>query len=76
MKSNGVKSPYLTGEEAASYLRVSETHLVRWRRRSTGPPYHQPGGPGTKVLYRVRDLEAWVEGNRAAEDLAEIATQQ
>lgn len=70
------RSPFLTAEEAAKYLRVTESALARWRSGGRGPRYQQPGGPGTRVLYRFEDLEEWVETGDASTDLEEIEATQ
>jgi excisionase family DNA binding protein len=49
----------LTQDEAASYLRVSPRTLQRWRTEvGIGPPWHRAG---RRVLYKQRDLDAWLE---------------
>jgi excisionase family DNA binding protein len=53
----------LTQDEAAEYLRVSPRTLQRWRTEAgTGPPWHRAG---RRVVYRQRDLDAWLEQDRA-----------
>ena len=59
----------LTPREAADYLRVSERTLIRWRNARTGPPYTKVGH---KVVYRDRDLDRWLDGQRR-EPLREVA---
>lgn len=76
MNSNRTKSPYLTVSEAAEYLRVCDSQLRHWQRRGHGPRYHQPGGPGTKILYLEADLREWVEGESSARDIQEAVQQQ
>lgn len=44
---------------AADLLGVSERALRRWRAEGKGPRYVTLGG--NKVVYRVADLEAWLE---------------
>lgn len=48
----------LTPKEAADYVRHSERTLIRWRNARTGPPWVKTGG---KILYRRKDLDAWLE---------------
>jgi hypothetical protein len=67
-----LESPYLTPAEAAEWLRMAETYLAKLRERERGPVYYQPGGKGTKVLYKVADLETWVESGKAEKDADEI----
>jgi len=47
----------LTTPEAASYLRVSERTLIRWRVMRAGPPWTKVGHG---VRYRRSDLDAWL----------------
>lgn len=53
----------LTTHEAADYLRLSARTLERYRVDGTGPAYSK-AGPGlrAKVLYRIEDLEVWLQG--------------
>jgi hypothetical protein len=54
---------YLDTREAAAIVRKSPRTLERLRLTGLGPPYRKPGkGLRSKVLYRLADLEAWVEG--------------
>ena len=54
----------LANEEAAAKISVSPHTLANWRSLGIGPPYVKitPGRAG-RVLYRVADLEAWLEAN-------------
>lgn len=70
MTSSMGESPFLTTEEAASYLRCSESQLAKWRAAGDGPRYLQPGGAGTRVLYRREDLDTWLEGEDSQESPA------
>ena len=47
---------YLRTEEAARFLGLSVRTLEKHRTYGTGPTYRKVGG---RVLYTVRDLEAW-----------------
>ncbi len=61
-------SPFLVADEAAKWLRVTPSTLARWRGKpGNGPPFFQPGGPSTQVLYRLSDLEEWVARGRVGE---------
>lgn len=53
----------LNTQEAAEYLRVSASYLAKLRMRSSGPKYVQLG---VRVLYDLRDLNAWVEDRKRA----------
>lgn len=51
----------LVTKEAAQYLHASPRTLERWRVDGDGPPYIKLGpGLRAKVLYRLRDLDAWL----------------
>ena len=49
---------YLDARQAAAYLRVSRRTLHRMRETREGPPYSKVG---RKVIYDIRELDAWVE---------------
>jgi len=49
---------YLRSHEMASYLRIGRKLPVKWRWLRYGPPYIKAG---RAVLYRRRDLDAWLE---------------
>jgi hypothetical protein len=57
-------SPFLTAEEAACWLHMTSAALAQKRMKGCGPPYYQPDGPTTKILYRLEDLEKWVSDGR------------
>jgi len=61
---NYPKSPFLTSQEAADYLRLDVKTLnnMRWRRE--GPNYRKHGG---KVVYHMSDLDYWSK-DRDAKD--------
>ena len=67
-----LESPFLTPPEAAEWLRMTDNYLTILRGRGRGPIYYQPGGKGTKVLYKVSDLEEYVESGKAARDAVEV----
>ena len=50
----------LTNQEAAEYLGKNQQTLQNWRSSGTGPAYIK----GRPIMYRVSDLEAWIEQNR------------
>lgn len=50
----------LTEDEASAYLRVAPRTLQRWRQLKRGPRYVRAG---RRVLYRQRDLDAWLESD-------------
>lgn len=49
---------YLTQKEAADLLRLSERTLERLRNSGSGPVFLKAGA--RRVLYRIRDIEAWL----------------
>lgn len=61
MSDRMITRRYLNTEETAEILRVSPRTLERLRALGTGPKYRKPGGLRSRVLYRVEDVEAWVE---------------
>ncbi|MBG0794225.1 helix-turn-helix domain-containing protein [Methylocystis sp. H62] len=55
---------YLRTPEAARFLGLSGRTLEKHRTYGTGPRYSKLGG---RVVYRVDDLQAWVErGTKAS----------
>ena len=48
----------LRTQEAARFLGISIRTLEKHRTYGTGPTYRKIGG---RVLYTIRDLEAWTE---------------
>jgi hypothetical protein len=59
---------YMTEAETAELLRRSRNLLARWRMKRRGPPFCQPEGPGTKVLYARSAVKAWLEGGGLARE--------
>ena len=61
-EASPVQSPWLTPEQASEYLNISTSTLAVWRC--------QKGHPlkfflcGTRIRYRVEDLDAFVQGCR------------
>lgn len=54
---------YLTTTEAARFVRLSPRTLERLRVLGNGPPFLKAGrGKRARVLYRLTDLKAWLEG--------------
>ena len=56
-------SPYMRPVEAAEYVRLSTSTLAQMRVEQRGPKYFKAGG---RVLYRMQDLDAWVESQAYA----------
>lgn len=60
-------SPLMDSREVASYLKVSESTLSRWRSAGTGPPFIRLGGI---ARYRLETIDVWLrdlEPQRAAQ---------
>ncbi|MEZ5773690.1 MAG: helix-turn-helix domain-containing protein [Hyphomicrobiaceae bacterium] len=56
------QSGLMTSPEAAEYLRLSARTLEGMRVDGTGPRYYKVGpGRRAKVVYRVADLEEWLQ---------------
>ena len=56
----GVQGHCLNSKEAAQFLGMSRSSLNQMRMRQEGPPAIKMGL--RRVLYRVSDLAAWIEG--------------
>ena len=54
----GFPPRYLRTQEAARFLGLSSRTLEKHRTYGTGPRYSKLGG---RVVYRLEDLQAWVE---------------
>lgn len=55
------KSPFLTTEEAADYLRVERRTLDNWRWAGLGPNWRKHGG---RIVYHIDDLIAFSNRGR------------
>jgi len=55
------ESPYLDTPAAAIFSKLSPSWLEVLRVRGGGPPYRKIG---RRVLYRLNELEAWIEAGR------------
>ncbi len=63
MRIETTPSPYLTTEEAATYLRLRPSTLERWRCVGDGPSFRKFG---RRVVYLQAELEAFAELGRRA----------
>jgi predicted DNA-binding transcriptional regulator AlpA len=55
-------SNLVTPHVAAEELGIAEQTLANWRWQGTGPKFVKTSpGKGGKVLYRRRDIEAWLD---------------
>lgn len=53
----GIASPLLHSRDVATYLKVSESTLSRWRSAGTGPPFIRMSGI---ARYRLEAVDAWL----------------
>ena len=53
---------FLSTREAADMLLLSTRTLARWRMQRSDPGYRKFG---RRVLYRLRDVKEWADGQRA-----------
>ena len=57
-------SQFLTGPQAATDLGIKPNPLRRWRCSGRGPRYVRLGSSTRgRVVYRMKDLEHWLESN-------------
>lgn len=56
----------LTSEQAAEFLGVTPRTLVNWRYKGRGPKFIRTGAVHSRVLYRLRDLNAWLDDLESA----------
>lgn len=54
----------LTREDAAQYLGVKESTLIKWRSLGQGPLSHRE--PSGRIMYHLHDLEKYVADVEAA----------
>lgn len=55
-----LKSPLLSTQEAAGYLRVNPRTVANWRYRGYGPRFVRIGH---LAFYRQKELDEWLEQN-------------
>jgi hypothetical protein len=55
------RSPYLTADEAAAFLRLAKHTLDNMRWLGTGPKFRKHGG---RIFYHINDLKQWSDQNR------------
>lgn len=51
----------ISSAEAAWMLGISPRTLANWRAQGRGPVYVRLGKSRSPVLYRVKDVESWLE---------------
>ena len=52
---------YLTSQEVADLLRVSDKTIQRWRADGSGPPYYRLGGA---IRYIRDEVLEWIQTGR------------
>lgn len=62
MKQHHTEAQLITTELAAEKLFLSPRTMIRWRELRKGPAYVKAG---RRVLYRVSDIDAWLERHKA-----------
>lgn len=60
-------SPLLDSREVATYLKVSESTLSRWRTERTGPPFLRMGAI---TRYRLDAVDVWLAELAAGDEHA------
>lgn len=62
MSSESVLPVFLTTVDLAKMLRMSPRSIEKMRLENRGPRYHRLGESGkAKVIYRLSDVEEWLE---------------
>mgnify|MGYP000894626959 FL=1 len=54
----------VSANEAAAMLGVSPRTLANWRTLGIGPAFVRVGAVRSRTLYRVDDLNTWLDNNR------------
>ena len=54
----------VSANEAAAMLGVSPRTLANWRALGIGPAFVRVGAVRSRTLYRVDDLNTWLDNNR------------
>ena len=53
-----------SANEAAAMLGVSSRTLANWRTLGIGPAFVRVGAVHSRTLYRLDDLNTWLDNNR------------
>ena len=67
---NAPPSPFLNTGEAAAYIRTAEPTMRYWRMIGKGPKWAKPG---KCVIYRIADLDAYIESVTVDPNMLESA---
>ena len=54
----------VSANEAAAMLGVSSRTLANWRALGIGPAFVRVGRVHSRTLYRIDDLNTWLDNNR------------
>lgn len=54
----------VSANEAAAMLGVSSRTLANWRTLGIGPAFVRIGAVHSRTLYRLDDLNTWLDNNR------------
>ena len=54
----------VSANEAAAMLGVSSRTLANWRTLGIGPAFVRVGRVHSRTLYRIDDLNTWLDNNR------------
>ena len=54
----------VSANEAAAMLGVSSRTLANWRTLGIGPAFVRVGAVHSRTLYRLDDLNTWLDNNR------------
>lgn len=54
----------VSANEAATMLGVSPRTLANWRTQGVGPTFVRIGAVHSRTLYRLDDLNTWLDNNR------------
>ena len=54
----------VSANEAAAMLGVCSRTLANWRTQGIGPAFVRVGAVRSRTLYRIDDLNTWLDNNR------------
>lgn len=61
-KAGAEKKQFMRPATVEAIYDISASSLAQMRYRGEGPAFYKPNGPdGRTVLYKVSDIEAWIE---------------
>jgi hypothetical protein len=71
--SHSVTPSVIDTAGAAAHLGLSARTLEKWRTQGRGPRYSRPG---RRVVYRVADLDAYLEATAVGTDATRTTTRE